>query len=108
MGLPESFPASPGFHKVVCNSAHEAEVWSDRLRQYNSSREGKIDEQRAEIEGQYSKEIRSNIHHLMANSRSKYGKEFMQRHLERMDKAEGRMKMTREEYLHSEAYEKNH
>jgi hypothetical protein len=108
MGLPENFPASKGFQKVICGSAHEAEVWSDRLRQYNCSKERIKDEERAQIEGEQAKAIRSNIHHLMANSRSKYGKVFMERHLERMDKAESRRRMTREEYLHSEGYERGH
>jgi hypothetical protein len=106
MGLPESFPASPGFDKVVCTTAHEAEVWSERLRQYNTGRERKIDEQREAVEGEYRKEHRSQINHLMANSSSKYGKEFLRRHLERMDRAEARGRMTREEYLHSEGYER--
>ncbi len=106
MGLPESFPATKGFHKIVCNTAHEAEVWSDRLRQYNLRKESKKDEEREAIEGEYRKEHRSHIHHLMANSHSKYGKEFLRRHLERMDRAEERQRMTREEYLHSEGYER--
>jgi hypothetical protein len=108
MGLPENFPASKGFSKVVCNNAHEAEVWSDRLRQYNCSKERMKDEEREQIEGQYAKEIRGNIHHLMANSHSKYGKVYMERYLERMDKAEGRRRMTREEYNHNEAHEQGH
>jgi len=108
MGLPESFPATSGFHKVVCNTAHEAEVWSDRLRQYNLGKESRKDEEREAIEGAYRKEHRSQINHLIANSSSKYGKEFLRHHLERMDRAEARSRMTREEYLHSEAYERNH
>lgn len=105
MGLPENFPVSKGFNKVVCNSTREAEAWSDKLRQYNLSKERKIDEQRERIEGEAAKEIRSNIHHLMANSHSKYGKVFMERYLERMDKAESRRGTNREEYNHAEAYE---
>jgi hypothetical protein len=108
MGLPEQFPVSKGFDKVVCNNAHEAEAWSDKLRKYNLAKEGKIDEQREEFESAAAKEIRGNIHHLMANSKSKYGKVFMERYLERMDKADSRRKMTREEYLHSEGYERGH
>ena len=105
MGAPESFPVTPGFQKIVCTSAHEAEVWSDRLRKYNHGKEAKIDDQREMIEGAAAKEIRSEIHHRMANSTSKYGRVYMERFLERMDKAEGRRKMTREEYLHSEGHE---
>lgn len=106
MGAPEKFPVSAGFQKVVCTSVQQAERWSDRLRQYNVGKESKIDEQRAQIEGQFAKEHRSQIHHLMANSKSKYGRVFLEKHLERMDKAESRRKMTREEFLHSEGYER--
>lgn len=105
MGLPENFPVSKGFNKVVCNSARESEAWSERLRKYNLSKERRIDEQRERIEGEAAKEIRSNIHHLMANSHSKYGRVFMERYLERMDKAESKWRTEREEYNHLEAYE---
>jgi hypothetical protein len=108
MGLPEQFPASRGFQKVVCGSAHEAEVWSERLRRYNMVKEAKVDEERGRIEGEMAAEHRSKINHLIANSRSKYGKEFLRAHLERMERAESQRKTTREEYLHSEAYEKGH
>jgi hypothetical protein len=105
MGAPEQFPVTKGFQKVICNTSHEAEQWSDKLRQYNSSKERIKDEKREQIEGAYAKQHRSEIHHLMANSRSKYGKEFLQRHLERMDKAEGNRRMVREEFNHIEGYE---
>jgi hypothetical protein len=108
MGAPEQFQAPKGFEKITCANVFEAEKWSDRLRQYNLGKESRKDEERAQIEGEAAKEIRSNIHHLMANSHSKYGKAFMQRYLERMDKAESRRKMTREEYLHSEGHERGH
>ena len=108
MGLPENFPTTSGFQKVVCGSALEAERWSNKLRQYNLSKERMKDEERSQIEGEIAKQIRSEIHHRIANSRSKYGKVFMERALERMDKAESRRKMTREEYLHSEGYERGH
>ena len=108
MGLPESFPATAGFHKVICNSAHEAEVWSDKLRQYNCGKETKKDDEREQVEGEYRKAQRENIHHLMSNSSSKYGREFLQRHLERMDKAEARGRMKREEFNHAEGFERGH
>jgi hypothetical protein len=108
MGLPEQFPASPGFSKVVCNNTREAEAWSDRLRQYNLGKEQRKDEEREAVEGEMLKHHRSEVHALMANSRSKLGREFLRRHLERTEQAQSRRRMTREEFLHSEAYEKNH
>ena len=108
MGLPERFSAPQGFQKVVCNNAHEAEAWSDRLRQYNVGKEQRKDEERESVEGAFLKEHRSQVHHLMANSHSKYGRDFLQRHLERTEQAAEKRRMTREEYLHSEGYEQGH
>ncbi len=103
MGLPEHFPASQGFHKVVCNTAHEAEVWSDRLRQFNLSKENRLNEKREQIEGAQRDEIRKHMHHVMAHSRNNINREFVRRYLDKMDKIPSHT--VREEYLHSEAYE---
>jgi hypothetical protein len=105
MGLPERFAAPKGFQKVVCGSALEAEAWSDRLRRYNLGKESKRDEERAQIEGEMAAYHRSQVHNLIANSRSKLGRDFLRKHLENMDKAEARRSMKREEYLHSEGFE---
>ena len=107
MGLPEHFPVTPGFHKVVCSNTAEAERWSGRLRQFNLAKEAKTDEQRERIEGPIREEIRKNLHHVMANSRNAINREYVRRYLDRMD-SKDRTKMSREEYLHSEAYEKGH
>lgn len=106
MGAPENFPVSKGFTKVVCNSTAEAERWSDRLRQYNIGKESKIDEKRAQIEGEFAKEHRRQIHNLISSSRSKYGRVFLENHLRRMDAAESKRHMSREEYNHNEGFER--
>lgn len=104
MGRPENFPAPFGFQKIVCTSAHAAEQWSERLRRYNYFREGIKDEERAMIEGAWRAELRSHIHHLMANSRNNFNKDAMRHYLEKhfdRDKS----KTVREEYNHAEGYE---
>lgn len=106
MGAPEKFPVSKGFQKVVCTNVHEAERWSDRLRQYNIGKESKIDEKRAQIEGEFAKEHRRQIHNLISSSRSKYGRVFLENHLRRMDAAESKRHMSREEYNHNEGFER--
>jgi hypothetical protein len=107
MGLPERFPAPPGFEKIICASAHDAEVWSDRLRKYNAFKESIKDEERNLIEGQWRSELRSHIRHLMANARNAYNRDamryFLDKHFDN-DKS----KTVREEYLHSEGYEQGH
>lgn len=108
MGLPEEFPAPYGFEKIVCNSAHEAEMWSERMRQREAIKFRMEDEQREMIEGQLRANLRSYIHHQMANARNNINREFLRRHLELYDGRLERWKMTRESYLHSEGYEHRH
>lgn len=108
MGLPEDYPA-PDFHeKIVCNSAHEAEMWSERMRQQEAMREAIKDAQREEIEGKMRYQYRSHILHLMANAQDYANREFLRRHLELYDQRPDRMQMKQESYLHSEGYEKGH
>lgn len=104
MGLPEHFPASKGFNKVVCTSAYEAERWSSLLRKQNVSKEERVNEERERIEGPIRDQIRSNMYHVMSNSRNNINREFVKRYMEKMDKIPS--KTQREEYLHSEGYEK--
>ena len=108
MGLPENFPAPYGFEKIVCNTAHEAEVWSERMRKQEAIKQQMEDEERELIEGQLRSNLRSHIHHQMANARNNINREFLRRHLELYDKRQDRWKMTRESYLHNEGYEQGH
>lgn len=103
MGLPEHMPASKGFQKVVCNNTHEAEAWSDRLRQYNLRKEKAKDEERDRFEGPIRSHIQSQMREIMKHSRNQINHDFVARYMERMDR--DKTKMTREEYLHSEGYE---
>jgi hypothetical protein len=106
MGLPEEYPAPPFHVKIVCGTAHEAERWSEKMRQQEIERDAINDEQRDEIEGRMRAEHRSHILHLMANARNNINREFLRRHLELYDKRPDKTRMTRESYLHAEAYEK--
>jgi len=108
MGLPEEYPA-PDFHeKIVCNSAHDAEWWSEKMRQQEASKESMKDAEREEIEGKIRHQYRSHIIHLMNNARNNINREFLRRHLELYDQRADRTQMHTESYLHSEAYEKGH
>lgn len=106
MGLPVEFPA-PDFHeKIVCNTAHDAEHWSQVMRNQEASREQMEDEKREEIESRLKANLRSHILHLMANARNNLNREFLRRHLEAYDNRPDKTRMRRESYLHAEAYEK--
>lgn len=108
MGLPERYPAPYGFEKIVCNSAHDAEVWSERMRKQEAMKIQMEDEQREMIEGPIRSNLRNHILHQMANARNNLNREFLRRHLEIYDQRPDKTKMNRISYLHSEGYEKGH
>lgn len=108
MGLPEEFPAPYLHEKIVCNTAHEAEQWSQKMRGQEAIREQMKDDERAEIEDRLRANLRHHIQHLMANARNNLNREFLRRHLEAYDNRPDKTRMRRESYLHSEAYEKGH
>jgi len=105
MGLPEHFPAPYGYEKIVCTSAREAEVWSERLRQCEKFKEEIEDQERELIEGPIRDNLRGHIHHLMSNSRNNMNREFLRKHLENYTERPNLVKTKRESYLHSEAFE---
>jgi hypothetical protein len=108
MGLPEQFPAPYGFEKIVCNSVHEAEMWSERMRQREAEKLALEDEQREMVEGPIRANLRSYMHHQMANARNNLNREFLRRHLELYDKRPDRTKSNHVSYLHAEGYERGH
>jgi hypothetical protein len=106
MGLPEQFPAPSGFTKVVCNTAHEAELWSDRMRRREISKHQAQDEEREAIEGPIRDNLRKHILHLASNARNNMNRDFLLRHLNNYDRRPDLTRTTRESYLHAEAFEK--
>ena len=108
MGLPENFPAAPGFQKIVCNSAHEAEVWSLRMRRWESVKQEMEDEQREMIEGPIRDNLRKHIQHLASNARNNMNRDFLLMHLKNYDLRPNLTRTKRESYLHAEGYERGH
>jgi hypothetical protein len=107
-GLPEEFPAPYGFQKIVCTSAREAEQWSERQRKWENFKHSLKQEERALIEGRILSEMRSHMHHLMANARNNINRDFLRRSLENLDNTPEPWKSKRESYLHAEAFENGH
>ena len=105
MGLPENYPAPPYHEKIVCGTTHEAEAWSDKMRQQEDLRDRVNSEQREEIEGRMKAEIRSHIHHLMGNSRNNLNHDFLQTYLKKFGDQDYKWKSKRESFLHQEGFE---
>lgn len=105
MGLPEQFPAPFGMEKIICATAQQAEFWSQRMRDQERVREAAKDEERERVEGPIRKNLRSHMHHLMANARNNKNRDFLRLHMENYDKRPDRTRSARTSYLHSEAFE---
>lgn len=105
-GFPEQYAAPHGFEKVVCTTAHEAEMWSERQRKWEDFKHQMSQQEREMIEGPARDGIRKHILHLMGNARNNLNREFLRLHLEQYDKKPAPWKYKRESYIHAEAFEK--
>ena len=105
MGLPENFPSPPYYNKLVAHTAHEAERYSQMMREQEALRESMIDEEREAIEGEIVRNLRSHMHNQIANARNNMNRDFLKIWLERNDHYVDRTKTKRESYLHLEAFE---
>jgi hypothetical protein len=108
MGLPEMYPAPPYHNKLVAHTAHEAEHYSQMMREQEASREAMIDEQRERIEGEMIRNLRSHMHNQMANAKNAMNRDFLRIYLQRQEHAIDKTKTKRVSYLHSEAFESGH
>lgn len=96
-----------GWTRIVCNTAREAEQWSERMRHWDSLMHEISQEERELVEGPMRDEMRSELRHNLANSRNNINREFLRRALERLDKQGNRMRYQRESRMAIEAYEES-
>ena len=108
MGMPEEYPAPPFHQKIIAGTAHEAEFWSGKMREQEALLDRVEVEKREEIEGRMKAEIRSHIHHLIANGRNNLNKDFLRTYLNKFGDQGNKWKSKRESFLHSEGYERGH
>jgi hypothetical protein len=108
MGLPERFPAPPYYNKLVARTAHDAEHYSQMMREQEASREAIVDEQREETETAMLRNLRSHMHSQMANARNAMNRDFLKIWLERHSDYKDPTKTKRESYLHAEGFEAGH
>lgn len=105
MGLPEQFAAPVGYEKIVCNTAKEAELWSGRMRYWESIKEEVGNLVRKQRQQPIRDAIISEMHHNRANARDNKNKEFMRRVIEKANKDEDPLDYKRVSSLHAEGYE---
>lgn len=110
VGLPEQYPVPAvleklGFQKVVCRSAHEVEIWSEKLRAQERRDEERTDVEREMFEAPLVAIIRSDIRARMIASPNAITREFCRNALEQMDRRERENQLKRVSFQHSEAYE---
>lgn len=109
MGFPEEYDAPPFHEKIVCKTVWDVERWSHKMREQDRIRQQMDDDKRGAIEERMRGEIRSHIHHLIANAKNNLNRDFMKRYLEKSDqKSSDPTRWKRESYLHMEGFEVNH
>lgn len=106
MGLPQEYDA-PAYHeKIVCNTVWDVDRWSQKMREQERIRQQMDDDKRGAVEERIRGEIRSHIHHQMANSKNNLNRDFLRRYLDKSDKLPNDpTRWNRESYLHIEGYE---
>lgn len=110
VGFPDNFPVPPsfakaGFQKIVCTSAHELEIWSQKLRDQERRDEEMTDEQREAFEGPIRAWARQELVTSFMNARNAINKEFCRFALNKFDEDERRRKMKKESFMHIEGFE---
>ena len=101
-----------GYQTIECNHAHEAEMWSDRLRKQDQRITEMSDYEREQIEGpmreDLRKQIKGRLRELEAGIDTKNARlnaMFMKKALHMLDEQEAKAKTVRQSYLHLEAFE---
>lgn len=105
MGLPEQYAAPPGFEKVVCTSTAAAEKWSGRMRVWEAAKEEMAQAYQRHQEAEQFKAVLSEFDNKIANARNNINRDFLiQARANAVKRYEDRFAMTRESFLHSEAF----
>jgi hypothetical protein len=113
-GAPPQFDSMKpmGYQTIECNHAHEAEMWSERLRRQDQRITEMSDYEREQIEGpmrdDLRKQIKGRLRELEAGIDTKNARLnalFMKKALQMLDQQEEKAKTIRQSYLHVEAFE---
>lgn len=110
---PEWFPIPPelramGFEKIVCRSAHDVEIWSQKMRDQERRDQETVDLKRELSEGPTRERLRKDLVYARDHSRNALNREFCNRFLAKLDKLEERtrQRLTRGiSFQHCEGFE---
>ncbi len=110
VGAPEQYDIPPvlaklGYEKVVCTTAHEVEIYSEKKRQQDLRDKDMKDEEREIVEAPIRAAIRQDLINRMRNSTDRLNKEFCAWALQQMDQQEKERKEKIESFQHVEAFE---
>lgn len=114
IGAPEAYPVPQimmnwGYHKVVCRTAREVEIWSGKLRDQERREAEKTDEEREAFEGPLRDALRKDLVTRMLNAKDAINREFCRQSIAKIDaKNEEMRKNKRESFQHVEGYEAGH
>ncbi|HTF69169.1 MAG TPA: hypothetical protein VK638_41465, partial [Edaphobacter sp.] len=95
----------PGYQRITCNHAHEAETWSGRLCAQDKRIAEMTDYEREEIEGPMRADLRRELRTKIHQARNGINRMLLERAMRELDKAEAKGKTVRESYLHVEGFE---
>jgi hypothetical protein len=112
VGAPDEYPipkllARAGWEKIVCRTAHDVDLWSQKMRDQDRRDEEMTEEQREAFEAPLRALLRQELVTKMLNARTPINREFCRAALQKIDEDEARRKIRRESYMHAEAYESN-
>jgi hypothetical protein len=114
-GAPPEFDSMRpfGYETITCNTAHEAELWSERLRQQDKVWDEANRQERDLIEGRIAADIRREINDKLSKLQRdslnpSFNAWFLKEALRRLDEFEKKGQFVRESYLHKEGYEDGH
>ena len=98
----------PGYDTIECKSAHEAELWSERLRLQDKQLEESNAYERELIESGMRADLRRELQFRLIHASNRLNAAMLEAALKQLDEQEAKGKVVRESWLHSEGYEEGH
>jgi len=110
VGAPDQYPLPPvlaklGYEKVVCETAHEVEIYSEKKRKQDKRDAEMTAEEREISEGPIRDAIRKDLNYHMLTARNQVNRDFCKFALAKMDEEDAlRKKEKIESFMHVEGF----